>query len=173
MAELEREIVVDATPETVFEYLTLPDKLVEWNGTEVEIDPRPGGVYRVLAGGTYQAAGEYVEVVPNEKVVYTFGWDEPGHPIPPGSTQVEISLAAEGRRPGSAWCTGACRTTPSPTTPGVGTTTWPAWPPPQGVGTPARTGRRGPTRTRAPGPPREPAVSCWGWSGWGPSCGGR
>lgn len=98
MAELEREIVVDATPETVFEYLTVPDKLVEWNGTEVEIDPRPGGVYRVLAGGTYQAAGEFVEVVPNKKVVYTFGWDEPGHPIPPGSTQVEISLVAEGEK---------------------------------------------------------------------------
>jgi len=96
MAELEREIVIDATPETVFGYLTSADKHVEWNGTEVEIDPRPGGVYRVLAGGRHRAAGEYVEVVKNEKVVFTFGWDEPGHPIPPGSTQVEISLIAEG-----------------------------------------------------------------------------
>ena len=98
MAELEREIVVDATPETIFEYLTVPDKHAEWNGTEVELDPRPGGVYRVLAGGRHQASGEFVEVVPNERVVFTFGWEEPGHPIPPGSTRVEITLVPEGTK---------------------------------------------------------------------------
>ena len=58
--------------------------------------PAPGGIYRVLVGGQHQSAGEYVEVVPNEKVVFTFGWEEKDHPIPPGSTTVEITLHPEG-----------------------------------------------------------------------------
>jgi len=96
MAELEREIIIDASPETIFEYLTIPAKHAEWNGTKVELDPRPGGIYRVLMGDEHQAAGEFVEVVPNERVVYTFGWDQPDHPIPAGSTVVEIGLIPEG-----------------------------------------------------------------------------
>jgi uncharacterized protein YndB with AHSA1/START domain len=98
MAELVREIVIDASPATIYEFLTVPEKHMEWNGTKVELDPQPGGVYRVLAGGAHQAAGEYVEVVPNERVVFTFGWDQPGHPIPAGSTRVEIRLIPEGEK---------------------------------------------------------------------------
>jgi uncharacterized protein YndB with AHSA1/START domain len=96
MAELIREIVIDATPETIWPFLTEPDRHVEWLGTVAEIDPRPGGNYRVLVGGQHQSAGEYVEVVLNEKVVFTFGWDEKDHPIPPRSTTVEITLHPEG-----------------------------------------------------------------------------
>ena len=81
---------------TIFEYLTVPEKHVEWDGTEAELDPRPGGVYRVLVAGQYQSAGEFVEVVPHERVVLTFGWDHEGHPIPPGSTRVTYELIAEG-----------------------------------------------------------------------------
>ena len=40
--------------------------------------------------------GEFLEVVPDEKLVFTFGWDQPGHPIPAGSTQVAITLISEG-----------------------------------------------------------------------------
>ncbi len=96
MAELIRDIVIDATPETIWPFLTEAGKHVEWIGTVAEIDPRPGGVYRVLVGGQHQSAGEFVEVVPNEKVVFTFGWEETDHPIPPGSTTVEITLQPEG-----------------------------------------------------------------------------
>lgn len=96
MAELVREVVVDATPETIWPFLTEPDKHAAWEGTVVDIDPRPGGVHRVLIGGAHQAVGEYVEVVPYERVIFTFGWDQPDHPIPPGSTTVEISLHPEG-----------------------------------------------------------------------------
>ena len=92
MAELVREIVIDASPETIWPFLTEPDRHVEWLGTEVEIDPRPGGVYRVLVGGQHPSAGEYLEVVPQEKVVFTFGWEEKDHPIPAGSTTIEITL---------------------------------------------------------------------------------
>ena len=96
MAELIREIVIDATPETIWPFLTEAGKHVEWNGTVAEIDPRPGGIHRVLIGGQHQSAGEFVEVVPKEKVVFTFGWEEKDHPIPPGSTTIEITLHPEG-----------------------------------------------------------------------------
>ena len=96
MAELVREIMIDATPETIWPFLTDPERHVEWMGTVAEIDPRPGGAYRVLVGGQHQSAGEYLEVVPMEKVVFTFGWEQEGHPIPPGSTTIEISLHPEG-----------------------------------------------------------------------------
>jgi uncharacterized protein YndB with AHSA1/START domain len=96
MAELVREIMIDATPETIWPFLTEPGKHIEWDGTVAELDPRPGGVYRVLVAGQYQSAGEYVEVEPMRKVVFTFGWEQDGHPIPPGSTTVEITLQPEG-----------------------------------------------------------------------------
>jgi uncharacterized protein YndB with AHSA1/START domain len=98
MAELVREIVIDATPETIWPFLTEPEQHLKWLGTEVDIDPRPGGAYNVLVYGQHQSRGEYVEVVPQEKVVFTFGWDEPGHPIPAGSTTIEISLHREGEK---------------------------------------------------------------------------
>ena len=96
MAELVPEIMIDATPETIWPFLTDPERHVEWMGTVAQIDPRPGGTYRVLVGGQHQSVGEYLEVVPMEKVVFTFGWDQEGHPIPPGSTTIEISLHPEG-----------------------------------------------------------------------------
>jgi uncharacterized protein YndB with AHSA1/START domain len=74
MAELVREIMIDASPETIWPFLTDPDKYVAWQGTVADIDPRPGGRYRV----------------------FTFGWDQEGHPIPAGSTTIEISLHPEG-----------------------------------------------------------------------------
>ena len=95
MAELVREIVIDATPETIWPFLIDPDKYVGWIGA-AKIDARPGGTYEVLVGGKHPSAGEFVEVVPMEKIVFTFGWDEKDHPIPPGSTTIEISLHPEG-----------------------------------------------------------------------------
>ena len=90
MAELAREIMIDATPETIWPFLTEPAKHVEWDGTVAEIDPRPGGIYRVLVAGRFQSAGEYMEVVPNKKVVFTFGWEQEGHPIPAGTSSSHV-----------------------------------------------------------------------------------
>ncbi|HMK63578.1 MAG TPA: SRPBCC family protein [Acidimicrobiales bacterium] len=96
MTDLVREIMIDATPETIWPFLTQPSEIVRWHGTVAELDPRPGGVYRVLVAGQFQSAGQYIEVVSHQKVVFTFGWDHEGHPIPAGSTTVEISLHPEG-----------------------------------------------------------------------------
>ena len=96
MAELVRDILIDASPETIWPFLVEPERHVEWLGTVADLDARPGGQYRVLVGGQHQSVGEYVEVVPFERVVFTFGWDQEGNPITPGSSQVEIALLPEG-----------------------------------------------------------------------------
>jgi uncharacterized protein YndB with AHSA1/START domain len=98
MAELQREVVIDASPATIFPFLTDPAHHVQWMGTEATIDPRVGGAYRVLVQGKHPGVGEFVEVVPDTKVVFTFGWDEPGHAVPAGSTEVEITLIPEGEK---------------------------------------------------------------------------
>jgi uncharacterized protein YndB with AHSA1/START domain len=98
MPDLVKEIVIDATPETVFPFLVESEKHIEWDGTEAELDPRPGGIYRVLVAGEFQSAGEFVEVVPHERLVYTFGWEQEGNPIAPGSTTVEVTLQPEGTK---------------------------------------------------------------------------
>jgi len=38
---------VNGTPEEAFVYFTDPAKHAEWQGTWVDLDPRPGGVYVV------------------------------------------------------------------------------------------------------------------------------
>lgn len=98
MAELVREIMIDASPETIWPFLVDPAKHVEWMGTVADIDARPGGRYRVLVKGEHQSSGEFIEVVPHERVVFTFGWEEEGNPITPGSSTVEISLHPEGNK---------------------------------------------------------------------------
>ena len=95
--EVVKEILIKAPPETVFPYLIDPEYLVQWMGTQASLDPAPGGEFRVLCGGVNPSAGEYVEVVEAQRVVFTFGWDLPGHPIPAGSTQVEITLTPSGQ----------------------------------------------------------------------------
>jgi uncharacterized protein YndB with AHSA1/START domain len=96
MAELIREVVMAASPATIFPFLTDPVQQIRWMGTEAELDPRVGGEYRVLVQGRHPGVGEFIEVVPDQKVVFTFGWDEPDHPIPARSTEVEITLTPDG-----------------------------------------------------------------------------
>jgi uncharacterized protein YndB with AHSA1/START domain len=98
MAELVREIMIDATPETIWPFLTEADKHIEWEGTEAQVDARPGGIYRVLVGGQHYGSGEFVDVVPMSKLVFTFGWEQEGNPITPGSTTVEITLHPDGSK---------------------------------------------------------------------------
>ena len=53
---------VKASPQTVFGFLTDPDKWVRWQGTRAELDPRPGGIYRVHVRAGVTASGQFVEV---------------------------------------------------------------------------------------------------------------
>lgn len=68
---------------------TDPQRTCEWWGTAAELDPRPGGACRVERGGGPVMRGEYVELVPHERIVFSFGWEPTdGAPsIAPGSTR--------------------------------------------------------------------------------------
>lgn len=86
---------IEASPEIVFAYLTESERFVRWMGAKAELDPRPGGRYRIDVDGEHIAEGEYREVDPPRRLVMSWGWD--GHPVvPPGSTTVEITLTPDG-----------------------------------------------------------------------------
>ena len=93
--EVAREVMVSASPETIFPFLIAPEKIVRWKGTDAMLDPRPGGIYRVNVAGKNMARGEFVEVSPYSKVVFTWGW-EGDTEVPPGSSTVEVSLTPDG-----------------------------------------------------------------------------
>ena len=93
---IERELRIEARPETVFAFLTQPAKMVRWMGLRAKLDPRPGGIYQVDTNGKDIVQGEYVEVVPYSRVVMTFGWRGENSPIPPGSSRLEFVLTPEG-----------------------------------------------------------------------------
>lgn len=91
-----REIKIAARPETVFAFFTDPEKVVRWKGMSATLDPRPGGIYRVKVTGGDIARGEYVEIVPHRRIVFTWGWEDEDSPVPPGSSTVEITLERDG-----------------------------------------------------------------------------
>jgi uncharacterized protein YndB with AHSA1/START domain len=92
---IEMRVRLDAAPEVVFPYLTEAARYARWQGVRAELDPRPGGVYRVWMDAERIASGEYVEVEPHRRVVFTWGW-EGDDAVPPGSTTVEIVLEPDG-----------------------------------------------------------------------------
>lgn len=95
MTDAVKEVLIQASPATIFPFLTDPSEFIKWMGTDVRLLAQPGGEYYALCGGVQPASGVFLEVVENQKVVFTFGWDLPGHPIPAGSTTVEITLVPE------------------------------------------------------------------------------
>ncbi len=85
---------IAAPSSTVYEYLTEEAKWPLWQGTAASLDPTPGGRFGVTMENGMEARGEFLELVPNERVVFTWGWlDHPG--VPPGSSRVEIELRPE------------------------------------------------------------------------------
>jgi uncharacterized protein YndB with AHSA1/START domain len=89
------EVTVDAPPESVFPYITDPDKMVRWFGTKAEVEARAGGPYYVEVTPQAHARGEFVEIDPPHRVIFTFGWEN--HVVEPGSSTVEIELIPQGQ----------------------------------------------------------------------------
>jgi uncharacterized protein YndB with AHSA1/START domain len=92
----EHEIRVGASPEAVFAYFTDPAKMVQWMGTEATLDPRPGGVCRVSPNGQAVMLGEFLEVDPPHRLVFTWGWEREMFATPRQSSLVEVSLTPDG-----------------------------------------------------------------------------
>jgi uncharacterized protein YndB with AHSA1/START domain len=89
------ETRIEARPETVFPFLTDPERMTRWMGRSATLDPRPGGVFLVDVTGKHVARGEFVSVDPPRRVVFTWGWED--HPeLPPGASTVEIELVPDG-----------------------------------------------------------------------------
>jgi uncharacterized protein YndB with AHSA1/START domain len=95
-AEVHREIWIDAAPSTVFEFLTDPAMIVRWMGTEAVLSPHPGGEYGVNISGHERVSGKVIEIVPDRRLVFTWGWEDGALPVAPGESTVEISLEPDG-----------------------------------------------------------------------------
>jgi len=91
---VEVSVHIAAQPETVFPYFTDPVRYVQWMGSEAGLEPAPGGCYRVLMRDGVEASGEFVEIDPPRRLVFTWGWTH-DLAVPPGTTRVVVTLYPE------------------------------------------------------------------------------
>jgi len=91
-----------APPEKVYEAWTVPEKMIQWWGATnaasrtAEADVRVGGRFHVgfrgNNGDQHDVGGTYREVVPAEKLVFTWAWRS----TPERQSQVTVHLKADG-----------------------------------------------------------------------------
>lgn len=93
---VEVAIRIGAKPETVFDFFTDPDKMIQWMGRSAELEPRAGGLFRCDINDESVARGEYVELDPPRRIVFTWGWEGEDAVTPAGSSTVEILLELDG-----------------------------------------------------------------------------
>src|SRR5262245_4135406 len=81
--------LIDAPRALVFEMWTDPRHAAQWWGprdhpaTHIAMDARPGGAWRhclrsIETGAELWQSGVFREVVPPDRLVFTFAWDEDG-----------------------------------------------------------------------------------------------
>lgn len=85
--QLHLERVLAAPTQRVFEACVDPRELAQWWGPKgftspgADLDVRQGGSYRIEMqppeGAPFHLRGEYREVDPPRRLVYTFEWEEP------------------------------------------------------------------------------------------------
>ena len=66
---------VDAPIEVAFEYFTVAERMVEWQGVAAELDPRPGGIWRCRYEDGAVARGVFLEIDPPKRLVYSWGFE--------------------------------------------------------------------------------------------------
>src|SRR4051794_16142997 len=84
---VERDTLVEASPEEVWEALTDEDRLEEWLAPDVELDPTEGGEIAVRDGED-ERAGTVETIEENERFAFT--WSRPGE----GESFVEFTIEA-------------------------------------------------------------------------------
>ena len=94
--------VIAAPPEKVYRAFLEADAVASWlppfgfTCTVHELEARVGGKHRMsfrnfTTGNSHSFGGEYVELVPGERLVYTDRFDDPGLP---GEMKVTVTLKA-------------------------------------------------------------------------------
>jgi uncharacterized protein YndB with AHSA1/START domain len=94
--------VIAAKPEKVYRAFVEPDAIASWLPpfgflcTVHELDARVGGKHRMsfrnfTTGNGHSFGGEYLELVPNQRLVYSDRFDDPNLP---GEMTVVVTLAA-------------------------------------------------------------------------------
>ena len=94
--------VLRAKPERIYRAFLDPDAMSKWlpphgfTGKVHHLDPQVGGSFRMsftnfTTGKRHAFGGEYVELVPHERLRYTDRFDDPNLP---GVMQVTVSLKA-------------------------------------------------------------------------------
>jgi uncharacterized protein YndB with AHSA1/START domain len=92
---VDRTISIAASRETVWEFFVDPEKQIRWMGMSAELDPTPGGIYRCAVIPGHTARGEFVELDPPRRLVFTWGWENDS-PVRPGTSTIEVELTPEG-----------------------------------------------------------------------------
>jgi len=93
--------VLRASPGKVYRAFLEPGALAKWlpphgfTCTVHHLDARVGGTFRMSfhnfgSGGSHSFGGEYLELVPDERIRYTDRFDDPGLP---GAIEVTVSLS--------------------------------------------------------------------------------
>jgi len=94
------EIHVHASLEATF--AALLEQLGPFNETAedrpmpMKLEPWPGGRYYVNLNGHEGASGEVLEIIPERRLVFSWGWADGSLPLRPGESTVEISLEPDG-----------------------------------------------------------------------------
>ena len=88
---LDRTVVIQALPQTVFRFFTDSARWAKWWGAGSTIDARPGGKVYVRHPNGVESLGEVLEVHSPERIVFTYGFAS-GQPVPPGGSRVTIRL---------------------------------------------------------------------------------
>lgn len=93
---MDKTIHIAAPPETVFSFFQDSARFERWWGAGSSVEPRVGGAVIIRFPNAVVVRGEYVEFSPPNRVVFTYGYEDPQKPIPPGGSRVTITLQAQG-----------------------------------------------------------------------------
>ncbi len=99
MKLVRRQLRIDAPPSVVYRFLVDEQRFVQWMAVDATLEPVPGGEISWTHANGDRCRGRFVELVPDRRVVFTYGWERPDVAIAPGSTTVVIELHHE---PGGA-----------------------------------------------------------------------
>ena len=86
------EVTIAAPASAVWELLTTAEGLVRWVGPEATAEPVPGGALRWVHPNGATVVGRFVELDPDRRLVFTYGWEDGRLGVAPESTTVEIVL---------------------------------------------------------------------------------